>query len=481
MSDPVLDVAQPSRLTRRVLLRGMLLTGAAVGGSLVAACSPAAAPAAGPTSAAAAAKPTTAPAAASASAAAAPSAAAKPAASPSPAAAPSPAASPVANQAPAAAGPAPTSVKIGAAVGLTGRYASGGEQIKNGYDLAIKDINASGGAMVKAFGKKIPLEINILDDASDANQTAQRMETLYASGILAYFGGFGSDLHAAAAAVAEKNKVPYIGVAFALYSIHQQGYKYLFSPFPKSPQLTKAIFDLMDTLSPKPAKVAIFAEKTDWGAEMETGWKQQATAHGAYSVDVDEQYAPGATDFSSMILKAKSANPDAVLMVPTPPDGIAIVKQMKELDVNPKFINIIRASDSGSWSTALGKDADYTVGAPGWGADLKFPGNADMVKEYQATYNKAPEGVVGAAYAVVQVLADALGRAETFDRDGLRNAIATTSMTSSVIGPITFNADGTGNVVTIYEQWQSGKQVTVWPQDQAGGPIQYPAPPFAQR
>jgi branched-chain amino acid transport system substrate-binding protein len=471
-------MSQISRLSRRGLLRGMVVAGAAMGGGfLLAACQPA--PAAAPTTVPAAApKPTTAPAPAAASPAA-PAASAAPSAAASPA--PAAAASAVANQAPATAGNAPATVKLGAAVGLTGRYASGGEQIKNGYDLAIKDINTGGGAMVKAFGRKIPLEISILDDASDANQTAQRMETLNNSGILAYFGGFGSDLHAAAAAVAEKNKIPYIGVAFALYSIHQQGYKYLFSPFPKSPQLTKALFDLMDTLSPKPAKVAIFAEKTDWGTEMATGWKQQAQAHSGFEIVVDEQYAPGSTDFSSMLLKAKSASPDAALMVPTPPDGIAIVKQMKELDVNPKFLNIIRASDSGAWSKALGKDGDYTIGAPGWGADLKFPGNADMVKAYAATYNKPPEGVVGAAYAVVQVLADALGRADSFDRDGLRSAIAATRMSSSVIGPISFNPDGTGNVVTIYEQWQNGKQVTVWPQDQVGGPIQYPAKPFSQR
>jgi branched-chain amino acid transport system substrate-binding protein len=449
MSEDSLRLPQSTnvrRLSRRVVLRGVVVASAALGASLLAACQQAANPA-----------PTT--------------AAAKPSATQAPAA----------TQVPAAGANPPTSVKVGASVGLTGRYASGGEQIKNGYELAIKDINASGGAMVKTLGRKVPIEINILDDASDANQTGQRMETLNNSGILAYFGGFGSDLHAAAAAVAEKNKTPYVGVAFALYSIHQQGYKYLFSPFPKSPQLTKAIFDLMDTLNPKPARVAIFAEKTDWGAEMENGWKQQAQSHSGYEVVVDEQYAPGSTDFSSMVLKAKSANPDAVLMVPTPPDGIAIVKQMKELDVNPKLINIIRASDSGAWSTALGKDGDFTVGAPGWGADLKFPGNADMVKAYQAAYNKPPEGVVGAAYAVVQVFADALGRADALDRDSLRAALASTNMPSSVIGPVTFNPDGTGNVITIYEQWQSGKQVTVWPPDQVGGPMQYPAKPFAQR
>ena len=438
----VFDGSDARRLSRRSVLRGLAMATAGLGASLLAACQQASPPPA-------------------------PTAAAKPAAAPT--------------QAAAAGGNAPTSVKVGASVGLTGRYASGGEQIKNGYELAVKDINAGGGAMVKALGRKLPIEITVLDDASDANQTGQRMETLNNSGVLAYFGGFGSDLHAAAAAVAEKNRTPYVGVAFALYSIHQQGYKYLFSPFPKSPQLTKAIFDLMDTLNPKPARVAIFAEKTDWGAEMENGWKQQAQSHAGFEVVVDEQYAPGSTDFSSMLLKAKSANPDAVLMVPTPPDGIAIVKQMKELDVNPKLLNIIRASDSGAWSAALARDGDYTIGAPGWGADLKYPGNAEMVKAYQAAYNKPPEGVVGAAYAVVQVFADALGRADALDRDGLRAALASTNLPASVIGPVTFNPDGTGNVVTIYEQWQSGKQVTVWPPDQVGGQIQYPAKPFAQR
>ncbi len=445
MSEDRLRVVHGSaarRLSRRGVLRGLAIASAGLGASLLAACQQASPP-------------------------------------PAPTAAATPAAAPT--QAAATGSSAPTSVKVGASVGLTGRYASGGEQIKNGYELAVKDVNAGGGAMVKALGRKLPIELTILDDASDANQTSQRMETLSNSGVVAYFGGFGSDLHAAAAAVAEKNRTPYVGVAFALYSIHQQGYKYLFSPFPKSPQLTKAIFDLMDTLNPKPARVAIFAEKTDWGAEMENGWKQQAQSHTGFEVVVDEQYAPGSSDFSSMLLKAKSANPDAVLMVPTPPDGIAIVKQLKELDINPKLLNIIRASDSGAWSNALARDADYTIGAPGWGADLKYPGNAEMVKAYQAAYNKPPEGVVGAAYAVVQVFADALGRADALDRDSLRSALAGTNLPASVIGPVTFNPDGTGNVVTIYEQWQSGKQVTVWPQDQLGGQIQYPAKPFSQR
>src|SRR5437016_8986912 len=129
-------------------------------------------------------------------------------------------------------------VKIGAVVPLTGRYGPGGAQVRAGYDIAVEQINAGGG--VSIGGKKVPLELLLLDDESDATKTVARLESLGAQGVVAYLGGFGSDLHAAAASVAEKNRTPYLGVAFALHKIHTQGFRYLFSPFWKSPDIRQA-------------------------------------------------------------------------------------------------------------------------------------------------------------------------------------------------------------------------------------------------
>ncbi len=158
----------------------------------------------------------------------------------------------------------PSSILVGAVIPLTGKYAAGGEQIQNGYQLAVDDINKAGG--VSVGGTKIPLSIKVLDDESDPTKTVQNLETLNSDDhVVAYLGGFGSDLHAAAAGVAEKNKIPYLGVAFALQKVHDQGFKYLFSPFPKSPSLAVATFDMLDMLKPKPVKVAIFAEKNRLG------------------------------------------------------------------------------------------------------------------------------------------------------------------------------------------------------------------------
>ncbi|HWM76049.1 MAG TPA: ABC transporter substrate-binding protein, partial [Methylomirabilota bacterium] len=138
-------------------------------------------------------------------------------------------------------GPIPAwaqTIKVGAVVPLTGRYGAGGAQIRAGYEIAVEQLNAAGGVTVA--GKKMPIELILLDDESDATKTVSRLETLAAQGVVAYLGGFGSDLHAAAAAVAEKNHIPYLGVAFALNKVHQQGFRYLFSPFWKSPDIGQA-------------------------------------------------------------------------------------------------------------------------------------------------------------------------------------------------------------------------------------------------
>src|SRR5438034_5954049 len=109
-------------------------------------------------------------------------------------------------------------IKVGAVVPLTGRYGGGGAQVRAGYEIGVEHVNAAGG--VDVGGKKLPLELVLLDDESDATKTVSRLETLGAQGVVAYLGGFGSGLHAAAASVAEKNRTPYLGVAFALHKIH---------------------------------------------------------------------------------------------------------------------------------------------------------------------------------------------------------------------------------------------------------------------
>lgn len=371
-------------------------------------------------------------------------------------------------------------IKMGATVPLTGRYGAIGAQVKAGYEIAVETINRAGGVAVGS--RRLPLELILLDDESDATKVVARLETLATQGVAAYLGTAGSDLHAAAAAIAEKNKIPYCGIGFALYSIHQQGYRYLFSPFWKSPDIAKAAFQILNDHLPegqRPRKVAIFQEKTDWGKELGDLWEKEAAAHG-YQTVLRVEYAVGAKDFSDIILKAKNASAESLLALPNPPDGMAMVRQMQELDYTPKYLFAIRAPDPPVWSRNLGKAGDYVVLGPGWHYGVKYPGVAELNEAHQKRLGRPADPLTGPGYACVQIFANAIERAASTDRNKIRDAVAATNMTT-VSGPVRFNPDGTGQVQSVAVQWLNGKQELVWPKDFATKPFGFPAPPFKQR
>jgi len=370
----------------------------------------------------------------------------------------------------------PDTIQVGAVVPLTGANAGLGKQVQGGYELAVEQINAAGGVDIN--GTMVPIELTILDDESDPTKTVQQLENLNSAGVVAYLGGAGSNLHAAGAPIAQKNQIPYLGIAFAVMSPHQQGNQYLFSPFQKSNDQARTTFEIFDTFDPAVTNIAIFKETTDWGKELDDLWTEEATNRGM-TVNTYE-YAPGTTDFSSLILPAKDSGADALLALPTPPDGLALMKQIKELDWNPNAILMIRAPDPPTFGENLGADSDGVLLMPGWNPAVNFPGSAEMVAAYQEKYDAPAVALTGPAYACVQILADAISRAGVVERQAIRDAIAATDM-DTVIGPVTFEADGTGNVVDIVNQWQGGKQMLVWPLDQANAEIIYPLLPWSER
>lgn len=379
--------------------------------------------------------------------------------------------------------PAPEFIEIGASIPLTGRFGSLGSQVNTGYQYAVEDINAAGGVFVAEYGTQIPFRLTVYDDESDPTKAVAKMEALYSEqNVVAYLGGAASGMHAATTAIAELHGVPYLGVSFAWWNIHQRGYTTLFSPFPKSPDQARNVYQFLNEALPegeRPTNVAIFQEATDWGIELGGMFRADAPAFG-YTVVYYEQYAPGTTDFSSLILAARDAGADMLLGMPTTPDGIAMVRQMSELGWTPRFTMLVRAPDGATWGETLGPLGDYVAMFPGWHHGEDFPGVAEINERHQTDFGRPADVLVGPAYACVQILADAIERAGTLDRDAIIDALADTDM-MTVIGQVTFNADGTGNVLNPVVQWQDGQQELVWPFDLATAEFAYPAIPFDER
>jgi branched-chain amino acid transport system substrate-binding protein len=159
---------------------------------------------------------------------------------------------------------------------------------------------------------------------------------------------------------------------------------------------------------------------------------------------------------------------------------VTIVKQMKELDFNAKVNLFLRAPDPPVWSKNLAKDGDYVVLSPGWHFAARYPKVTELNEAHQKLFNRPPDPIVGPSYACIQIIADAVTRAGALDRDKIRDAVAATN-TITVVGPVRFRPDGTGEVRVFFQQWLKGKQELVWPKEFATAPFAYPAPPFSQR
>ncbi len=377
----------------------------------------------------------------------------------------------------------PDTIKIGASIPLTGRYAGGGAQVERGYQLAVEAINAEGGVYVEEYDRQIPLELIILDDESDPVKTVSNLEDLYNDdGVVAYLGGFASDLHAASAATAEVNGVPYLGVAFALWDIHQQGFIYLFSPFPKSPDLATMPFEMLDSLveeEDRPTRVGIAQEQTDWGIELGEMWRDAAEEYG-YEVVAYERYSPGTQDFTDIILTMKEADAQVFLSLPNPPDGIALITQMAELDYVPELSMVIRAPDPPTWVDATGIAGDYVTFQPGWHNAVDYPGVEELNEAHMELMGRPADPIVGPAYAVVQILVASIEDAGNLDRDDIRDSIAGIDI-DTVIGNVTFREDGTGDVDSVILQYQNGKVELVWPEEFATADLVFPAPALDDR
>ena len=375
---------------------------------------------------------------------------------------------------------APQTIPVGAIVSLSGFDSNLGHQAKAGYEIAAEDINRAGGAFVKEYGKKIPLEIIVQDMESSAPKAVSRMEWLYTSKkVVSYMG---TTFISAGSGVAEKNKIPTIVVASAVQGVHERGFKYWFSPVGKTPDTARVICDILDTIpaEKRPKTVAIFQEHTDFGLEQAEGFKKECVQRG-YKVAVLEKYTMMTKDFSPLIMAAKNAGAEVVLSSPITPDAMTMMRQMKELDYHAKAIVAIRAADDLSWGKAMGPSGDYVVLMGGWHFRVNYPGVDKLDAAYQSKFGRPADMQTGPAYASIQILAAAIEKAGTLDTAKIRDAIAGTDMIT-VVGKVKFRPNGTViDPCPATIQWLAGSQKLVWPKEFRETPFVYPIPPWKER
>jgi branched-chain amino acid transport system substrate-binding protein len=376
-------------------------------------------------------------------------------------------------------GTAGGTLALGASLSLTGSLAREGTLTKEGYEVCRSVVNGKGG--VNIGGKKYTLDIRYQDDTSKPDTAAQLVDQFNDEGVKLILGPYGSATTSAAAAVIERNKQVMADSSGADDAIFTKGYRRTFAVLSPATSyaasMVQALFDLAD---PKPKTVAFISADDGFSKTVTNGGVARAQQLG-FTV-VDTEYVPnGTSDVSGALTKIKPKNPDVIIGSVHLAEGVAIIKQAKELGVNPPggFAETV-APPTPDFVQALGTAADGVLGSTQWtvltaGSDKWF----GTAKDYAATFAKqydgrTPEYHGAEATAACLALVLAVEKAGSTDPDKVRDALAGLDE-QTFFGPLKFTPAGQNVTKTMgVIQIQSGKPVPVWPKDSSAAALQWP-------
>ena len=380
-------------------------------------------------------------------------------------------------------------ITLGAAVSITGQYATNGKNTKDGYDLAVKVINDKGG--IQVAGKTYKLAIKYYDDESTPARGAQLVERLISQDDIKFLlGPYSSGLTKAIAPVTEKYQVPMIEANGADRDLFTQGYKYTFAVLSTSDQYVSSAIDLLGELTkaagkdPARLKVAIAIENDPFSKDVRSGVIDDAKRWGM-SVVIDDKLPPDFADMSATLTKVKALKPD-LLVVSGHTKGVILgVRQVSEQKVDVPMLTATHC-DSAEIIKKFGKAAEYWLCGSQWDAtltyqDALFGKASDFATLFKQTYNYDAPYQSAESAAAVEVFADAIRRASSLDPAKVRDAIAATDM-ETFYGYVKFDATGknTAKPMVLY-QVQNGEYKVVAPQKWASSKVIFPAPSWSQR
>jgi len=333
---------------------------------------------------------------------------------------------------------------------ITGQYASFGEQMKRGAEMAVADINAAGGVL----GKMLKLEVG--DDACVPEQARSVAEDLVSKKVVFVAGHFCSSSSIPASEVYAENNVLQMTPASTNPALTEgaaeKGWKNVFRTCGRDDAqgLVAGKF-LAEKYAGK--NVAIIHDKSTYGKGIADETKKAMNAAGLQEA-MYEAINQGDKDFSALISKMKQNKIDAIYLGTYHTEGGLITRQAREQGLNAQVIGEDAFVTNEFWTITgdTGEGVLMTF-APD---PRKFESAKAVVEKFKAQ-GYDPEGYTLYTYAAFQVWADAVKDAGTTDPKKLADVLRKGDY-KTVVGDLKFNDKGdVVNPVYVFYKWSKGK------------------------
>lgn len=374
---------------------------------------------------------------------------------------------------------------------------------KLAVEMAIEEINAQGGILVKDEGVKRPLKLVTADTRCGEPGTPVQQALMAVDKLISedkpdalVVAPFRSEAMVATMDLIAKYKIVTLQTIaqtpklIEIFQGNPDKYKYWFRATTNSTYVGTAAANTMDGVRKQFGhdKLFIIAQDTLWARAAADALKRRLESLGWKTVGY-EPVAVGTNDFSPVLSKVRASGAQVLYVVGDMPTLPVCFKQWKSMRIPTMlFLDFAVVTSPKAWET-YGEDLDYVLVMP-------FPGGtAAPVKALQKSvefHKKWKEKkypvmddprVVSSAYDAVYILKDAIERAgfvpskdpdkfvsfvEETDIVGVSGRIKFDKKTHQQI----FNGNPQESSIIVSYQWRNGKMIPVYPELVAEGKIE---------
>lgn len=317
----------------------------------------------------------------------------------------------------AVAGVADAEVKVGFHAPLTGFAAADGKSALVAAELAVEDLNATGGLA----GEDVVL-VQYDDQAQPAQSIAIANKLITQDEVAFAISGSYSEPTRAAATVFQEGGVPYIA-AYATHPAITKAGPNVFRPFKLGPpQGAAAARFIADDLKLK--RVSLITVDNDHGQTALSGFKPEAEKIG---LDVAGFYTYGMKDrqFGPIVASVKRDNPDVIYVAGYFFHGAPLAIQLRAAGVTAPIVGT-QGFESQELISIAGPAAEGIYVINGMNRDNPDPKFKSFMERLAERGGNDAPGVASAVYSAFMLLQDAAGRAGSLDRAKVRDALQST-------------------------------------------------------
>lgn len=321
-------------------------------------------------------------------------------------------------------------IVIAVAGPMTGGEAAFGQQMKNGAEQAVADLNAAGGVL----GRKLRLVVG--DDACDPKQARAVAEKLSGSKVAAVIGHFCSSSSIPASDVYNETGVLQITPASTNPQFTERKMWNTFRTCGRDDQQGTVAGNYL-AKNFKGKNIAILHDRTTYGKGLADETKKALNAAGVKE-RIYEAYTKGDKDFTALVTRMRSENIDVVYIGGYHNEAGLIVRQMRDQKMKTQLIS----------GDAMVTDQFWGITGPAGEGTLmtfnpdarKMPTAAPIVAKFKAK-NIDPEGYTLYTYASFQAWAQAAEKAKSVDPKKVAETLRAGTW-DTVLGKLSFDSKG---------------------------------------